>query len=210
MHGELLKLGNKIGRSTVRDIIKRNHIPTAPQRDKAGGNWRTFLGHYVDQLLACDFLTVETALLRTLPVLFFIELGTRRVHFAGCTAHPAGEWVTQQARQLSWTLQDEPQPIKFLIHDRAAKFTTSFNTVFAAESIAIIRTPYRSPRANAFAERWVRSARTEALDRILILNEAHLRLVMKGILSNIIMSGHTKGSNSAALFRSRVRAMVAW
>jgi putative transposase len=112
-------------------------------------------------------------------VFFFLELGSRRVHFAGCTAHPTAEWVNQQARQLTWTLQDAHKPIKFLIRDRDAKFTTSFDTVFAAESVEIIRTPYRAPKANACAERWIRSARSECLDRLLILNEVHLRRVMK-------------------------------
>ena len=131
------------------------------------------------QMISCDFFTVETAWLRTLYVLFFIEVGSRRVHFAGCTAHPTAEWVTQQARQLSWTLQDHHKHVRFLIRDRDAKFTTSFDTVFAADGVEIIRTPYRAPKANAFAERWIRSARAEVLDRVLIVNEAHLRRVMK-------------------------------
>jgi putative transposase len=179
LHGELLKLGYHLGRSTVRDILKRQHVQPAPQRGKQVSNWHTFLGHYGQQLLACDFFTVETAWLHTLYAFFFIELGSRRVHFAGCTAHPTAEWVTQQARQLTWTMKDEQLPIRFLIHDRDAKFTSSFDTVFASEGIEIIRTPYRAPRANAFAERWIRSAREECLDRLLILGEAHLRRVVR-------------------------------
>jgi len=179
LHGELLKLGYQIGRSTVRAILKRQHVPPAPERAKKGSNWGTFLSQYREQFLACDFFTVETAWLQTLYVFFFIELGTRRVHFAGCTAHPTGEWVTQQARQLTWMLQDEQKPIRFLIRDRDAKFTASFDRVFAAEDAKIIRTPYRAPRANAFAERWIRSAREECLDRLLILGEGHLRHVMR-------------------------------
>jgi putative transposase len=101
IYGELTKLGYQIGRSTVRDILKRQHIPPAPERGRQGSTWQEFLGHYREQFLACDFFTVETAWLKTLYVFFFIELGTRRVHFAGCTAHPTGEWVTQQARQLT-------------------------------------------------------------------------------------------------------------
>lgn len=179
IQGELLKLGYRIGRSTVRDLLKRQHVPPAPERVKKGSSWRTLLGHYANQFLACDFFTVETAWLKTLYVFFFIELGTRRVHFAGCTAHPTGEWITQQARQLTWTLQDEQQPIRFLIHDRDAKFTALFESVFEWEGIEIIRTPYRSPKANAFAERWIRSAREECLDRVLIVGEGHLRRVLK-------------------------------
>lgn len=179
LQGELLKLGYAIGRSTVRDILKRQQIPPAPERVKQGSSWRTFLTHYGQQLLACDFFTVETAWLQTLYVFFFIELGSRRVHFAGCTAHPTAEWVTQQARQLSWTLHDEQQPIGFLIRDRDAKFTTSFDNVWASEGVEIIRTPYRAPKANAFAERWIRSARAEYFDRLLIMGEWHLGRVMK-------------------------------
>jgi transposase InsO family protein len=112
-------------------------------------------------------------------VFFFIELGSRRVHFAGCTVHPTAEWVTQQARQLTWTLPDEQQPMRFLIRDRDAKFTVSFDNVWASEGVEIIRTPYRAPRANAFAERWIRSIRSECLDRLLILSEGHLRRVVQ-------------------------------
>lgn len=179
IQGELLKLGYGIGRSTIRDILKRHQVPPAPQRAKQGSSWRAFLGHYRQQMLACDFFTVETAWLRTIYVFFFIELGCRRVHFAGCTSQPTAVWVTQQARQLIWTLQDEKMPIRFLIRDRDAKFTASFDTVFVDEGVEIIRTPYRAPRANAFAERWIRRVRAECVDRLLIMGERHLGRVMK-------------------------------
>lgn len=178
VHGELLKLGYTIGRSTVRDILKRQHIEPAPERTKNAGHWSTLLSHYGQQILACDFFTVETAWLQTLQALFFIELDSRRVHFAGCTEHPTAEWVAQQARQLTWTLQDEHKGMRLLIHDRDAKFPVSFDNVFAAEGIEILRTPYRTPTANAFAERWVRSVREEVLDKLLIVNQAHLHRVM--------------------------------
>jgi len=182
LHGELLKLGYRIGRSTIRDILKRQQVPPAPERASKGSSWRQFLSYYREQFLACDFLTVETVWLKTLYVLFFIELGTRRVHFAGCTDYPTAEWVTQQARNIVWTLQEEQEgrlPMRFLIHDRDAKLTSCFDSVFRAEGIEIIRTPYRAPRANAFAERWIRSAREECLDRLLIVGEAHLRRVLR-------------------------------
>jgi putative transposase len=150
IQGGVLKLGYTVGRSTIRDILKCHQVPPAPQRAKQGSSWRTFLRHYRQQMLACDFFTVETAWLKTIYVFFFIELGSRRVHFAGCTSHPTAAWVTQQARQLTWTLQDEKMPIRFLIRDRDAKFTESFDTVFVDEGVEIIRTPYRAPRANAF------------------------------------------------------------
>jgi transposase InsO family protein len=184
IHGELLKLGYTISRSSVRHILKRRHIPPSLRRKKQGSTWRSFLGYYANQLIACDFFTVETIRLQTLYVLFFIELGKRRVHLAGCTPHPTGAWVTQQARNLAWELQDSQDigdrqlPIRFLIHDRDAKFTSSFNSVFESEGIETILTPYRSPKANAFAERWVRSAREECLDHLLIISNGHLRRVL--------------------------------
>jgi putative transposase len=178
LQGELAKLGHTVGRSTVRAVLKRRHIPPAPLRGRRAGTWRQFLTQHRDAVLACDFFTVETLFLKTLHVLFFLEVGTRRVHLAGCTAHPTAAWVTQQARQLAWTLQEAGASPRFLIHDRDAKFPPAFDTVFAAEGLQIVRTPYRAPNANAYAERWVRSARTECLDHLLIAGEAHLRRVL--------------------------------
>jgi len=139
--------------------------------------------HYQAQILAYDFFTIETLFLRTLYVFFFIELGSRRVHFAGCTAHPNGAWVTQQARQIVWELAERELPIRFLIHDNDSKFTPAFDTVFAAEAIKVIRTPFRAPNANAYAERWVRTVREECLDKLLIINQVHLRRVLGEFIS---------------------------
>ena len=117
--------------------------------------------------------------LKTIYTLFFIDLGTRRVHLAGCTTSPDATWVTQQARQLVWNLKDYSQDIAFLIHDNDNKLSSSFDTVFSSEGIEIVHTPFQAPRANAFTERWVRSVRQECLDPILILNESHFRRVLK-------------------------------
>jgi putative transposase len=137
----------------------------------------TSLSHR-QQFLACDFLTVETLTLQTLYVLFFIEHATRRVYLAGCTAHPDAAWVTQQARQMTWELHDRAVPMRDLIHDHDTKFTGLFDAVFESEGIEIIDIPYEAPNANAFAERWVRSVREECLDKLIILNERHLRRVL--------------------------------
>jgi hypothetical protein len=107
-------------------------------------------------MLAYDFFTVETLWLKTVYVLFFIELGTRRVHIAGCTEHPTSGWVNQQARQLCWTFEDQTTTFRFLLHDRDAKFTSAFDHVFAAQNIKLIRTPIRADSANAYAEQWIR------------------------------------------------------
>jgi putative transposase len=178
LQGELKKLGHALGRSTVRAVLKRRHVPPAPLRGQRGSTWRQFLAQHRDAVLACDFFTVETLFLKTLYVLFFLEIGTRRVHLAGCTAHPTAAWVAQQARQLSWQMQDGTLPVCFLIRDRDGKFPPAFDTVFATEGVEVIRTPYRAPNANAHAERWIRSARAECLDHLLIASEAHLRRVL--------------------------------
>ncbi len=129
-------------------------------------------------MLACDFFSVDTVLLKRLYVLFFIELDTRRVHVTGITAHPTGSWVVQQARNLTMVLEERVKPVKFLIRDRDTKFTSSFDEVFRAEGIRIIRTPVRAPRANAFAERFVGTVRRECLDLMLIFGRGHLERVL--------------------------------
>lgn len=177
IQGELLKLGFVVDPTTIKNVLRRHRLLPAPQRGRS--SWRTFLNHYRQQMLACDFFTVETLHLQTLYVLFFIELGSRRVHLAGCTTHPDTAWVTQQARQFVWQLDESSIPMRFLIHDRDSKFTTSFDQVFVSEGIDIVRTPFRAPRANAVAERWVRSVRQECLDHLLILNQRHLIRVLK-------------------------------
>jgi hypothetical protein len=127
-------------------------------------------------MLACDFFTVETITLRRYYILFFIELGSRRVHLAGCTTNPTGAWVTQQARNLSFTELFERT--RFLIHDRDTKFTAAFDEVFRSEGIKTIHTPIRAPQANAHAERFVRTVRSECLDWVLILGRRHLENVL--------------------------------
>jgi putative transposase len=184
LQGELRKLGHALGRSTIRDVLKRRCVPPAPRRSQRATGWRQFLAQHRDVVLACDFFTVETVFLKTLYALFFLEVGTRRVHFAGCTDHPTAAWVTQQARNLAWTLQEDGVPVRYLIHDRDAKFPPTFDTIFAAEGVEVIRTPCRAPNANAYAERWIRSARAECLDHLLIAGEAHLRRVLRQYLAH--------------------------
>lgn len=111
-------------------------------------------------------------------MLFFIELASRRVHVAGCTAHPDAEWVTQQARQVTWTLSARPQPVRFLIRDRDRQFTDSFDAVFEAQGARIIQTPIQAPEANGIAERFVRTVRSECLDWLLIGGAWHLERVL--------------------------------
>jgi len=179
LKGELAKLGFKVCFSTVKNVMIRHGIPPTPERNRRGTSWRAFLSHYKDQMLACDFFTVETIGLKTLYVLFFIEIGSRRVHLAGCTPHPQAVWVEQQARQMVWQLDEREFPVSHFLHDNDKKFTDSFDTIFRSQSIEIVPLPYRAPNANAFAERWVRTVREECLDQLLIWNEVHLRRVLK-------------------------------
>jgi hypothetical protein len=177
IEGELKKLGFLASLTTVRNVLDRNGIVPAPVRYGSIG-WKTMLNHYKDQLLACDFFTVETIFLKTVYVLIFIELGTRRVHLAGITANPDGLWVAQQARQLMWQFVETETNFRCLIRDNDSKYTTAFDTVFESQEIRIVPTPFQAPNANAYAERWVRTVREECLDHLLIISEAHLRRVL--------------------------------
>jgi transposase InsO family protein len=175
--GQLQGLGISVSATTVREILKAAGL--GPAGERAGLSWRAFLRAQGQSMLAVDFFTVETVRLQRLYVLFLLELGSRRVHLAGCTANPNGGWVTQQARQLAWTLSERSIPLRFLIHDRDSKFTRDFDNVFRSERIEIVRTPMRAPKANAIAERFVRTVRAECLDWLLIVNRRHLERVLR-------------------------------
>jgi putative transposase len=174
--GELGALGFSVAATTVRKLLREAGLGPAGQR--AGVSWREFIRGQAASMLACDFFTVDTVFATRLYVLFFIELGSRRVHVAGCTQHPTDAWVAQQARQLSWSLADRASPPRFLIHDRDSKFTGAFDEVFRSEGIEIVRTPIQAPRANAFAERFVGTVRRECLDWILITGRRQLERVL--------------------------------
>jgi putative transposase len=183
IQGELRKLGIRIGATTIRRVLRANGLGPSPRR--CGPTWSQFLRAQAEGILASDFFTVETLRLKTLHVLFFIELHTRRVHVAGVTAHPDSAWVTQQARNLAiWGPEERLASARFLIHDRDAKYSGPFDEVFRTEGVEVIRTPIRAPRANAFAERWVRTVRTECLDWMLVRDRRHLERVLRAYASH--------------------------
>ena len=176
VHGELRRLGYRIGASTVWAILQRAGVDPAPKRSAL--TWRQFLRAQAKGVLAVDFFTVDTVFLKRLYVLFVVEVATRRVHVLGATPHPVGAWVAQQARNLVMGLDDHLVRFRFLVRDRDAKFTAAFDAVFAAEGIEVLRTPVRAPRANAYAERWVGTVRRELLDRMLIFGCQQLQAVL--------------------------------
>jgi transposase InsO family protein len=176
IQGELVGLGITLAASTVWTILRDGGIEPAPKRLEA--SWSAFLRQQAASILECDFLTVDTLFLKRFYVLFFIELGSRRVHLAGITTNPDGRWVSQQARNLLMQFDDNRIRPRFLVRDRDSKFTREFDEVFRSEGIRVIKAPVRAPKARAHAERWVGSARRECLDRLLIIDRRHLQHVL--------------------------------
>jgi putative transposase len=177
IHGELLRLGVRVSASSIRRVLRAHGLDPAPRR--AATSWRAFLRQQAAGILACDFFTVDTVFLQRVYVLFVIELGSRRVHLVGVTAHPTGWWVAQQARNLVAVLDDQATAFKFLIRDRDTKFSRAFDHVWRSTGTEVIRTPVQAPNANAVAERWVGSVRRECLDQLLIVGCRQLAGVLR-------------------------------
>jgi hypothetical protein len=177
IHGELTALGYQIGASTTWTILHNAGIDPSPRR--AGPTRTEFLRAQARGILACDLFHIDTVTLQRLYAFFVIEHATRRVHMLGVTAHPTGAWLTQLARNLIMDLDEAGRRPRFLIRDRDAKFTAAFDAVFTCNSIQIVRTPVRAPRANAIAERFVGTIRRELLDRILIIDRRHATAVLR-------------------------------
>jgi len=176
VQGELVRLGHQIAASTVWQILHNAGIDPAPRR--AGPTWKQFLTTQARGIVAVDFVHVDTVLLRRVYALIVIEHGTRRAHLAGITAHPDGAWTTQAARNFLMDVGQRVASLKFMIRDRAGQFTGSFDAVFQAEAIRILASPPQAPRANAICERMIGTLRRELFDRLLIVNEHHLRRVL--------------------------------
>jgi putative transposase len=178
IQGELLKLGHRVSASTIRRVLKALKFPPAPKR-RTDTTWRQFLHTQASTMLAADFFHVDCAVtLQRLYCLFVIEVGSGYVHILGVTANPDGPWTAQKIRNLLMDLGDRAGDFRFLVRDRAGQFTGAFDAVLTGAGIEAVKIPPRSPRANAYAERFVLTARTEVTDRMLIFGQRHLRTIL--------------------------------
>jgi putative transposase len=180
VQGELRRLGHRIGAGTIRKILRSHGIPPPAARDD---RWRSFLRAHAATILAVDFFHIDCAVsLTRLYVAFVIEHGTRHVHLLGVTRFPTAARATQLARELTAGLADAGRGFTRLIRDRDSKFTAAFDAVFTACGMEVTPTAPQAPRMNAIAERFVRTARAECTDRMLIASERHSRIIMAGHL----------------------------
>jgi hypothetical protein len=172
IHGELLVLGVKVAASTVWEILKDAGVDPAPERTSA--TWATFLRSQAHAIIAADFFETVTLTGARLYALAVIEHATRRVRVLGVTAHPTAAWVTQTARNMVMDLEDSGCQVRYLIRDRDGKYPALFDDILTDAGIEVVLSGVRIPRMNSIMERWIQACRHELLDRILILNKAHL------------------------------------
>ena len=195
IHGELVRLGHTIAASTIWKILKAAGIDPAP--DRTGPTWSEFIHSQAKGILATDFACVDTLFLNRLHVLFVIEHATRRVNLAGIATNPTGPWTTQAARNFCMQLAANHR-FRFLIRDGAGQFTRSLDTVLSGSDITAIRIPPRSPQANAYAERWVRTLRHELLDRTIIWNRTQLEQLLREYIDHCNEHRPHRGINQRA------------
>jgi transposase InsO family protein len=193
--GELNKLGVAISATSVRTVLRSHGLRPAPRR--SGPTWEQFIRAQARGILATDFFSVDTVFGSRLYVLFVIEVESRVVHLLGVTKHPVEAWVTQVARNFTSELEDAGRRFRFLVRDRDTKFTRSFDAVFSAVGIETLKTPVRSPRANSHAERFVRTARSECLDLVLVVGRRHLEGVIRDFVSHYDTARPHRGLNLA-------------
>jgi len=193
IQGELRRLGHRVAASTIRKILRAHRIPPPSGHDQS---WRVFLRAHAGTLLAADFFHVDCAVtLSRLYVAFVIEHQTRRVHLLGITGHPTGQWATQLARNLAAELEQVGCRFTYLVRDRDPKLTAAFDAVFASIGIRILPIAPRAPKMNAYAERFVRTARAECTDRMLVAGEQHLRAILSEYIGHYNTGRSHQGEN---------------
>lgn len=187
IQGALKHLGYSISDQTVGTILKRHGIPPAPERQKTS-TWKDFIRSHLDVLVATDFFNTEVWTwcgLVTHYVLFFLHVASRRVHIAGVTPHPNEVWMKQIARNETMDTWDFLKPGQYLIHDRDGKYCSAFQDIIDSAGVKRVPLPARSPNLNAFAERWVRSVKSEVLSKLILFGERSLRHALTQYTSHL-------------------------
>jgi len=200
--GAMANLGYRLSDQTVGNILQRHGIPPAPAR-KRTTTWTDFIRAHMSVLAGTDFFSVEVQTLRglvTYYVLFFIRLESRCVEVAGITRHPNEAWMKQIARNLTMDEWGFLEGCRYLIHDRDTKFTDSFRAIVRSGQVEPIKLPARSPNLNAYAERWVKSVKEEALSKLILFGEASLRRVLSEYLVHYHVERNHQGKDNVLLF----------
>jgi len=200
--GALANLGDCLSDQTVGNILRRHGIAPAPKRSQTT-SWRDFITAHMNVLAGADFFTVQVLSWRglvTYYVLFFIHLESRRVSVARITRHPDQEWMEQIARSATQETWGYLHPSRYVLHDRDTKFCTSFRSVLAAGGVQAIPLPARSPNLNAFAERWVRSAKQECLSRLILFGERPLMRALAEFSAHYHGERNHQGKGNQLLF----------
>jgi transposase InsO family protein len=204
IRGALYNLGHEIGRNTIKRILLDNGIDPAPLRSK-GMSWETFLKAHWGAIAATDFFSVEvvtrTGLVRYF-VLFMIDLQTRRVEIAGIVRQPDGNWMKQIARNLTDTDEGFLNGTRYLIHDRDPLFADAFRELLKSSGVKTVKLPARSPNLNAYAERFVRSIKSECLARIIPLGERHLRTAVREYTEHYHLERNHQGLDNELIEKS--------
>ena len=204
--GALQNLGHHVSDQTVGNILLRFGIPPAPKRGQQT-SWADFIRSHMAVLAVIDFFTVEVLTWRGLAtyyVLFFLHLETRRVTLAGITQHPTEEWMVQMARRATDDLDGSLLPIRFVLHDRDSKFCACFQDTLRSAGVQPLALPARSPNLNAFAERWVRTIKSECLSKLILFGEASLRRAVTQFLEHHHFERPHQGKGNQLLFPAPV------
>jgi len=200
--GALANLGLTVSDQTVGNVLKRHGIAPAPER-KTTTTWKECIRTHMDVLVATDFFTAEVWTLGglvTYYILFFIHLGSRKVHIAGMTPHPNAAWMMQIARNMTMEAWGFLSPGQYLIHDRDGKYCPAFQQIIDTAGVTRVPLPPRSPNLNAYAERWVRSVKEECLSRLIRFGEASLRYALAQYVAHFHHERNHQGKGNVLLF----------